>query len=78
MGALLSPMIVRPFLRDQCDGTMVSHDSTNSTIGRNRTILNTTTVYKVSKEPITVQFGYWIIASMQVGAGGGDGCRGRR
>ncbi|CAB4014914.1 Hypothetical predicted protein [Paramuricea clavata] len=66
IGALLSPMIVRPFLRDQCDGTVVVHNSTNSTIERNRTILNTTTVYKVSKEPITVQFGYWIIASIQI------------
>ena len=60
-------MIVRPFLRDQCDGPMVVHNSTNSTLERNRTILNTTTVYKVLKEPVTVQYGYWIIASIQVG-----------
>ena len=56
-------MIVRPFLREKCDETVIIHNSTNSTVEGNLTMLNTTTV---SKEPTTVQFGYWIIASIQV------------
>jgi hypothetical protein len=46
---------------------MATDNSTNSTLERIRTILNATPVYKVVREPATVQFGYWIIASIQVG-----------